>query len=83
MQIAQIAAASTGWYWRGTETATGKTVVYPVAVWALTRGGDVVGLIGDVQAKTSEGSTSLAAPPAAGFERAAYIAESELHPARK
>jgi hypothetical protein len=82
MQIQQIAVASTGWYWRGTETTTGKTVVYPVAVWALTRGGDVVGLIGDVPAKTSEGSTSLAVPPS-GYERAAYIAESELHPARK
>lgn len=55
------------WYFVGKfndGTKSGMALIYPVAVWAETHEGDVVGLLGDIEAKTDCGLPRLVGPPA-------------------
>lgn len=73
-------SACTGWYW----IANGGKLAVPVAGWAVTDIGDVVGMIASTNATSmAEGgfTTPKLAPPAAGVGR--YVQEQQLNEAAR
>jgi hypothetical protein len=63
-----ITPTSGEWYFVGKRTETDVSndplaLIFPVAVWAETHDGCVVGLIGDTPAKTSDGLARLVGTP--------------------
>lgn len=63
-----IIPTSGEWYFVGKRTKTDAandplSLIFPVAVWAETQEGNVVGLVGDTTAKTEGGYTTLVGTP--------------------
>lgn len=70
-------SACTGWYW----VAMGGKHATPVAGWAVTESGEVVGLI--ASGAHGEGTTPKLTPPTGGHSGGRYVQEQQLNEAAR
>lgn len=70
-------SACTGWYW---VTMGGKHTT-PVAGWAVTESGEVVGMV--ATGVQSDGTTPKLNPPTGGYGGGRYVQEQQLNEAAR
>lgn len=75
-KIVQIAAAAPGWYL----VQSSHDSVYPVAAWALTDSGEVIGMVGLLETGGGGKVPCLTGPPPL---EARYVQYDELTPKQK